>query len=85
MRSCTTRWLRMGYGSFNSLSPGHFGRLCCPTPRFSLGGHLSVAKTFKRLQQRFYWEGMFRDLRKYLKGCLPCTFLARPKKSAMVC
>ena len=45
-----------------------------------LGGHLSVAKTFKRLQQRFFWEGMYRDLRKYLKSCLPCTLSRAAEK-----
>lgn len=35
-------------------------------------GHLGLAKCFSKLQNRYYWDGMQKDLHKYIKGCPDC-------------
>lgn len=35
-------------------------------------GHLGIAKTTARIVQRYYWPGMFRDIARYVRGCLSC-------------
>jgi len=39
----------------------------------TLAGHLGVPKTFERLIQRYYWKGMYADVRRYVKSCLKCS------------
>src|SRR6476661_9626593 len=33
------------------------------------GGHLGVTRTFRRVSQRYAWEGMYEDIRDYVLGC----------------
>ena len=40
-----------------------------------LGGHSSYLKTFHRLQKDFYYSGMGRDLKQYIKECDVCQKL----------
>lgn len=35
-------------------------------------GHLGIFKTFKRIQQRYYWPKMRHDIAKYVKNCQIC-------------
>lgn len=35
-------------------------------------GHLGIFKTFKRIQQRYYWPKMRHDIAKYVKTCKVC-------------
>jgi len=34
-------------------------------------GHLGVRKTI-RISQKYYWPGMFRDVRRYVRQCITC-------------
>jgi len=38
----------------------------------TLSGHLGVAATFDRCQQRFYWPNMHNDVEKYVRTCHAC-------------
>ena len=37
------------------------------------GGHLGIDKTYDKLRSRYYWSGMYRDVVKFLKGCVACN------------
>jgi len=37
-----------------------------------LGGHLSKAKLFPQLKERFYWEGMQKDVLNHTRNCPDC-------------
>ncbi|XP_045782201.1 uncharacterized protein LOC123878875 [Maniola jurtina] len=34
--------------------------------------HLGTSKTFKKIAQRYYWPGIFRDVKKYVNRCETC-------------
>ena len=36
------------------------------------GGHQGVLKTFKRINEQFYWKGMRSDIDKFVASCLTC-------------
>lgn len=36
------------------------------------GSHLGIAKTYKKLQARFHWDGMYKDTVKHVKSCDVC-------------
>ena len=55
------------------------GPSCCLKPRVlshvhdsPLGGHSRYLKSFHRLKQDFWWQGMKSDLKKYIKKCVVC-------------
>ena len=35
-------------------------------------GHLGMGKTLELMQRRYYWPGMTRDVKSYIKGCKEC-------------
>ncbi|CAL9225631.1 unnamed protein product [Arabidopsis halleri] len=37
-----------------------------------IGGHAGILKTLKRVQECFHWEGMQRDIQKYVAACSVC-------------
>ena len=37
-----------------------------------MSGHLGVAKSISRLLRHFYWPGITRDVKTYIKGCTRC-------------
>lgn len=57
-------------------------KLCIPNDRIKeileeshddvAAGHLGVHKTTKRVQQNYYWPGMARDIRRYIRSCNIC-------------
>jgi Integrase zinc binding domain len=36
------------------------------------GGHSGITKTLFRIQTRFWWPGMLRDIREGIRGCAHC-------------
>ncbi len=40
-----------------------------------LSGHLGIFKTYKRVQDVAYWQGMWTDVRRYVKNCIKCQTL----------
>ena len=42
------------------------------------GGHPSIPKTRRLLQARFFWKGMYNDVRDYIKSCTACQFSNPP-------
>ncbi|KAH8292632.1 hypothetical protein KR054_001713, partial [Drosophila jambulina] len=46
-------------------------------------GHLGVRKTIIRISQKYYWPGMFRDVRRHVRQCIPCQkFKAEQRQQA---
>ena len=45
------------------------------------GGHLGIAKTYHRIRDRFYWEGIKLDVQEFVRSCESCqkTKLTRRK------
>ncbi|KAI8498470.1 hypothetical protein Bbelb_236720 [Branchiostoma belcheri] len=41
-----------------------------------LAGHLGITRTRERILQHFYWPGLFRDVKKFCKGCPDCQMSA---------
>lgn len=37
-----------------------------------LAGHLGFSRTFEKIRNRYYWDGMQNDIEKYIKGCEDC-------------
>ena len=42
-------------------------------------GHLAFNKTYYKVQERFYWEGMYRDIDYWCKSCVLCSTRRTPK------
>jgi Integrase zinc binding domain/Integrase core domain len=38
-----------------------------------LGGHLGFKKTYKKCRERFYWPGMYTDVREWVGSCVACN------------
>ena len=36
-------------------------------------GHFSVAKTYARVLERYYWKGMYEDIKNYCESCVVCS------------
>ncbi|GAU35886.1 hypothetical protein TSUD_383780 [Trifolium subterraneum] len=49
-------------------------------PHFKImdGGHSGIHKTYGRLRENVYWEGMHRDVTEYVKACLICQQTKSP-------
>ena len=41
-------------------------------------GHLGFIKTLRKMQERFYWEGMYTDVERYTKSCVSCARVKTP-------
>lgn len=37
-----------------------------------LAGHLGISKTYSKIASRFYWNDLFRDVKRYVNGCKTC-------------
>lgn len=44
--------------------------------------HGGVFKTYERLRKRYYWRGMFRFVRKFIRGCHECQRRKKPPHPA---
>jgi transposase InsO family protein len=42
------------------------------------GGHLGYAKTFGKVKERFFWQGMAKETENYVKSCPDCQARKRP-------
>lgn len=51
-----------------------------------MAGHLGVTKTIKRVLQRYFWPGVFKDVSDYCKTCEVCqrSQVKRPARAQMV-
>ena len=38
----------------------------------ALGGHSGVTMTTKRIHQLFFWKGLHRDVRNFIRACRTC-------------
>jgi hypothetical protein len=47
----------------------------------ALAGHLKLAKTFGRLEARFWWEGMYRQTKEWIASCRLCQQRAAPPQN----
>lgn len=45
------------------------------------GGHLGVAKTYKKINDRYYWPGLTDEVHKYVKSCLNCQLAKKENKT----
>lgn len=45
-----------------------------------LAGHLGIAKTQAKIQERYWWEGMHKTITKWIKSCPVCQRRKDPKR-----
>ena len=45
-----------------------------------LAGHMGRGKTLQRIQQRFYWPLLFRDVDSYCRSCPECQKVSNPRQ-----
>jgi len=45
------------------------------------GAHLGFAKTMGKIKDRYFWEGMCREVERYVKSCQLCQKLKKPKQA----
>jgi hypothetical protein len=45
------------------------------------GGHLGMKKCWPKVRDRFHWNSMYQDLKRWLKSCSPCAKRKTPKVS----
>lgn len=43
------------------------------------GGHFGVFKTFRKLRDRYFWEGQYRDVENFCSSCEACLTRKRPR------
>jgi len=46
-----------------------------------IGGHLGIEKTFKRVQERFWWPNLYTNVEHYVSTCETCARAKKPKRS----
>ncbi|MDW0205856.1 MAG: integrase zinc binding domain-containing protein [Nitrososphaeraceae archaeon] len=42
------------------------------THNHETGGHLGSEAVYGKIAKRFYWKGMYNDIREYIKRCDTC-------------
>ena len=45
----------------------------------AMAGHLSLHKTYTKIQDRFYWKGMYSDVEFWCRSCVDCATKKTPK------
>ena len=43
------------------------------------GGHFGVHKTFSKVSERYWWDGMFKDVEHWCKSCTDCSTRKTPR------
>jgi hypothetical protein len=44
-----------------------------------MAGHYGVKRTYERVRERFYWDGMFKDCDEFVKSCDDCQLKKMPR------
>lgn len=42
-------------------------------------GHLSTVKTYEKVRERYYWQGMFKDIEHWCRSCVDCAMKKIPR------
>src|SRR6185369_17824338 len=37
-----------------------------------IGGHFGIDATYEKIKNRYYWKGMYKDIKNYIKHCDNC-------------
>ena len=45
-------------------------------------GHLGVAKTYDKIRQHYFWEGMYKGVTHWIETCKDCASKKLPKRTA---
>ena len=46
----------------------------------TFGGHLGLEKTFDKIRDRYYWDGMYLEIKNYVESCEICASKKTPRK-----
>ena len=44
--------------------------------RIPWAGHLGQQKSYDRISRRFYWPGLYKDVKEYCRTCVECQKVA---------
>ena len=47
-----------------------------------VAGHLGIAKTYDKIRQRYFWQGMYKDITHWIETCKDCASKKSPKRTA---
>src|SRR5688572_30655655 len=42
------------------------------THNHETGGHFGIDATYNKISERYYWKGMYNDIKEYIKSCDAC-------------
>ena len=75
--------LRYTGGKPSNRLEGRLARLVVPAPLRAdvlhlhhadmQGGHQGVARTFEKIRAEYYWQGLYRDVERYVRECIDCS------------
>ena len=43
------------------------------------GGHFGIKKTYQKMQDKYFWRGMFKDIEHWCMSCVDCEMRKTPK------
>ena len=43
------------------------------------GAHFGIDKTYAKIKERYYWEGMLSDIQRWIQSCYPCQMRKSPR------
>lgn len=49
-----------------------------------VAGHMGVRKAYERLQRKFFWPGLKRDVAKFIRTCHVCQLTGKPNQKITV-
>eukprot|EP00112_Aurelia_sp_Birch-Aquarium-sp1_P017146 Seg3954.3 transcript_id=Seg3954.3/GoldUCD/mRNA.D3Y31 product="Retrovirus-related Pol polyprotein from transposon 412" protein_id=Seg3954.3/GoldUCD/D3Y31 len=47
-----------------------------------VAGHLGIAKTYDKIRQRYFWQGIYKDITHWIETCKDCASKKSPKRTA---